>query len=148
MGWIFQNPTDDLQGSRSGLHIEWRFRMPEVKILDHNGQRVLLIDLSNAYQGKGVAETAEEAIRIVISTNQKKSIRGMIDLSGTPLTTNVRNAMKRMSQNNGPYMKSVAFVGLGNILSILIKGFLVVSGRSNHRVFSTRREALDWLAKS
>jgi hypothetical protein len=122
--------------------------MPEVKILDHSGQRVMFIDLSNARQGKGVAETAEEAIRIVKSTNQKKSIRGMIDLSGTRLTEDVRNAMKKMSQNNGPYMKSVAFVGLGIALSPLIKVLLMVSGRSNHRVFSSRADALDWLTKN
>jgi hypothetical protein len=122
--------------------------MPEVRILDHTGQRVLLIDLSNARQGKGVAETAEEAIRIVKSTNQMKSIRGMIDLSGTPLTTDVRNAMKKMSQNNGPYMKCVAFVGLGIGVSLLAKTLLMATGKSNHRVFRKRQDALDWLTRS
>jgi hypothetical protein len=119
-----------------------------VKILDHGGQRVLLVDLSSANAGKGIVDTAEEAIRIVQSTNQKRSVRGLIDLSGTSLNKVVRETMKKMSRSNGPYMKSVAFVGLGVILSLVIKGFLVASGRSNHRVFSTRQDALDWLAKS
>jgi hypothetical protein len=53
-----------------------------------------------------------------------------------------------MSRNNGPYMKSVAFVGMGVVLSPIFKGLLRVTGRSNHRVFNTRREALEWLAKN
>ena len=122
--------------------------MAEVKILDHGGQRVLLVDLSSVNTGQGIVETAEEAIRIVQSTNQQRSVRGLIDLSGTSLNKDVRGTLKKMSQSNGPYMKAVAFVGLGVILSLVIKGFLVVSGRSNHRVFSTRRDALDWLARN
>lgn len=122
--------------------------MAEVKILDHGGQRVLLVDLSSAHGGQGIVETAEEAIRIVQSTNKKRSIRGLIDLSGTSLNKVVRGTLKKMSQSNGPYMKTVAFVGLGIVLSVVVKGFLIVSGRKNHKVFSTRQDALDWLTKS
>lgn len=122
--------------------------MAEVKILDHGSKRVLLVDFSNANDNRRIVETAEEAMRIVRSTNQRRSVRGLIDLSGTSLNKVVREVLKKMSQSNGPYMKTVAFVGLGIVLSLLIKGFLVVSGRKNHRVFSTRQDALDWLAKS
>ena len=45
-------------------------------------------------------------------------------------------------------MKSVAFVGMGSILSQVFKGMLLVTRRTNHKVFRTRGEALDWLAKS
>jgi len=45
-------------------------------------------------------------------------------------------------------MKSVAFVGLGIVLSLLFKVLLFMSGKSNHRVFSTRHDAFDWLIKN
>jgi hypothetical protein len=56
--------------------------------------------------------------------------------------------MMKMSKNKGPYMKSVAFVGLVVLLSALFNGLLFVTGRSNHKAFSTRGDALDWLVKN
>jgi hypothetical protein len=122
--------------------------MPEVKFVDHKGERILLIDFSNGRGNLSIIQTAEQAMEIVRSTGERRSIRGLLDLSGTSLNGVVRDAMKKMSKNNGPYMKSVAFVGLGVALSPLFKGLLRLTGRSNHRVFSTRGEALDWLAKN
>jgi hypothetical protein len=119
-----------------------------VKFEDYGGKRVLLIDFSNAKGDQGIIETAEQAMRLVHSGNQKRSVRGLLDLSGTSLNKVVRETTMKMSKNNGPYMKSVAFVGLGFLLSLLFKGFLFLSGRSNHKVFSTRRDALDWLVKN
>ena len=122
--------------------------MPDVKFVDHCSERVILIDFSNAKDDQEIIETAEEAMRLVRSINQQRSIRGLLDLSGTSLNKVVRETMMKMSKNNGPYMKSVAFVGLGVLLSPLFKGLLFVTGRSNHKVFSTRRDALDWLVKN
>jgi hypothetical protein len=122
--------------------------MPDVKFIDHRGERVLLMDFSHAEDDQGIVETAEEAMRCVRSTNQRGSVRGLIDLSGTSLNKVVRGTLKRMSRNNGPFMRSVAFVGLGVVLSPMVNGFLFVTGRSNHKVFRTRQNALDWLADS
>ena len=122
--------------------------MPDVKFIDHGGERVLLMDFSKAKDGQEIVETAEEVMRLVRSTDQQRSIRGLIDFSGTSFNKVVRETMMKMSRNNGPYMKSVAFVGLGALLSPLFKGLLFVTGRSNHKVFSTRGDALDWLVKN
>lgn len=122
--------------------------MPDVKFIDHSGEKILLIDFSNAKDSQGIVETAEKAIQLVRSINQQRSIRGLLDLSGISLNKVVRETMRKMSQNNGPYMKSVAFVGLGVVLSPLFKGLLFVLGKSNHRVFNTRHDALGWLVKN
>ena len=122
--------------------------MPKVRFVDHDGERILLIDFSDAGGDLSIVETAEEAMHIVRSTGQPRSIRGLLDLSGTSLSRVVRDTMKKMSRNNGPYMKSVAFVGLGTVLSPIFRGLLYLTRRSNQRVFDTRRDALDWLAKN
>ena len=119
--------------------------MPEVKFVDHGGGRVLLMDFSKAKDGQEIFETAEETMRIVRSIDGPRSIRGLIDFSGTSLNKVVREIMMKMSRHNGPYMKSVAFVGLGPFLSLLFKALFVITGRSNHKVFSTRAGAFDWL---
>jgi hypothetical protein len=122
--------------------------MPDVKLINHSGEKILLMDFSNAKDSREIVETAEKAMQLVRSINQKRSIRGLLDFSGTSLNKVVRETMRKMSQNNGPYMKSVAFVGLGVVLSPLFKGMLFMRGKSNHRVFSTRQDALDWLIKN
>lgn len=106
---------------------------------------MLLMDFSNAKNDQEIVETAEEAMRFVRSINQQGAIRGLLDFSGTSFNKVVREAMMKMSKNNGPYMKSVAFVGFGVLLSPLFKGLLFMTGKSNHKVFSTRGDALDWL---
>jgi hypothetical protein len=122
--------------------------MPGVRFVDHCNERVLLIDFSNTKDDQEIVGTAEEAMRIVRSINQQHSIRGLLDLSGISLNKVVRETMMKMSKNNRLYMKFVAFVGLGVFLSPLFKGLLFVTGRSNHKVFSTRSDALDWLVKT
>jgi|WetSurMetagenome_2_1015567.scaffolds.fasta_scaffold212177_2 hypothetical protein len=122
--------------------------MPGVKFVDHCNERVLLIDFANAKDDQEIVGIAGEAMRIVRSINQQSSIRGLLDLSGISLNKVVRKTMMKMSKNNRLYMKSVAFVGLGVLLSPLFKGLLFVTGRSNHKVFSTRSDALDWLVKT
>jgi hypothetical protein len=122
--------------------------MPDVKFIDHGSEQILLMDFSNAKDGQEIVETAEEVMRVVRSINQQRSIRGLLDFSGTSFNKVVRESMMKMSGNNGPFMKSVAIVGLGVLLSTLFKGLLFATGRSNHKVFSTRGEALDWLVKN
>jgi hypothetical protein len=119
--------------------------MSEVRYIKHSGVQILLMDFSDEGDTLSVARTAEEAMRMVRDTGQRHSIRGLLDFSGRRLNKGMRDSMKRMSKNNGPYMKSVAFVGLGRVLSPIFSGLLFVTKRSNHRVFKTRPEALEWL---
>ena len=105
----------------------------------------MLIDLSRGRNGNDIAETAEKAMAIVRSTGEPHSVRGMIDLTGVRLNGVARGSMMKMSRNNGPYMKNVAFVGMGIVLSPVFRALLYLTGRKNHRVFSTRKEALAWL---
>lgn len=121
--------------------------MSEVKYMDHKGRQILLIDFSSGHGPESLVETGEKAMHIVRSSGKPHSILGLLDLSGTRLTKTVRNTMKRMSKNNGPYMKSVAFVGMGMVLTPFLKGVLILTKRKNHRVFHTREEALNWLGK-
>ena len=105
------------------------------------------MDFSHAPDSQAIAEMAEKAILLVRSSRQKGSVRGLIDFTGTSLNGVVRRSMQKMSLSNGPYMRAVAFVGFGVLLSLLFRFMLKATGRSNHRVFRTRQEALDWLEK-
>ena len=99
--------------------------MPDVKFEDHGDERILLIDFSNAKDSQGIVETAEEAMRLVRSINQQRSVRGLLDLSGTSLNKVVRQTMRKMSKNNGPYMKSVAFCWVWRPFVFFVQGIVI-----------------------
>jgi hypothetical protein len=86
--------------------------MADVKFEDHGGKKILLINFSNAQDSQVIVETAEEAMRLVRSCNRQRSVRGLLDFSGISFNKVVRETMMKMSRNNRPYMKAVAFVGL------------------------------------
>jgi hypothetical protein len=119
--------------------------MPASAYLDLPGVKVLLVDLTRDADGPSLDERAEAAMRLVRSAGVPRSVRGLLDLTGTPLDATGRAVLKRMSRHNGPWMKCVAFVGLGPGLAPVFSLFLSLTGRSNHRTFRTREQALAWL---
>jgi hypothetical protein len=120
--------------------------MPEVKYIPHEGQSVLLLDFSDIADYSVLPGLVDEGIRLAQAGNARHSVRALIDLSGTRVRKPVIDSLERLSKNNGPYMKAVAFVGLSGSWSLLLSMFLRSAGRSNHHVLHNRDQALRWLA--
>jgi hypothetical protein len=70
---------------------------------------------------------------------------GLVDLSGVRFTKEIQGAVKRMAAHNRPYMKFIAIVGLGGVRALMLRLMLRLRKRTNHKLISTRHEALDWL---
>jgi hypothetical protein len=119
--------------------------MAEVKLINHAGKQVTLVDFSNVADNGELSSLADAAIELVRSTGSLRSVLGLIDLTGTAIRRRTIASLKRMSRNNGRYMKFVTFVGLNPVWSAVVKSLLRVTKRTNHKVFKGRNEALDWL---
>lgn len=120
--------------------------MPGAQYIVHEERPILLMDFTHIEDYGVLPGVVDEAIRLAHSSNARHSVLALIDLSGTHMSKPLIDSMKRMSKNNGPFMKAVAFVGLSLPLSLLFSLLLWVSGRRNHRVMRTRDEAARWLA--
>jgi hypothetical protein len=68
-------------------------------------------------------------------------------LSGTRIDKHVVTALKRLSQKNGRYAKATAFVGLGTARSLILTTLFHARRKRNHKVFRTRGDAVQWLAR-
>lgn len=122
-------------------------RMSKVAFIKTEGTKILLIDLSNTRDNAELAKTIDNTISIVAGAREHNSILGLVDFSGMPLDTVKMKLIRKMARHNRPYMKFVALAGITGIKSIIVRLFIVLTGRKNHRVFTSREEAVAWLGE-
>jgi len=119
--------------------------MPEVNYIRQAGKSILLLDISGIKDFSKLGGLVDEAIRLARMPNEWRSVLSLIDLTGTRLNGTVGASLKRLSRSNGPYVKAIAFVGFSPVWSFLMKLFLKVARKRNHRVMRDRGEAMLWL---
>jgi hypothetical protein len=119
--------------------------VPEVQYEAQGDKQILLIDLVGISDFRLVPSIIEKAIHLAQSSEGPGSVRTLIDLSDTPINREIRSSLKNLSRNNGQYAKATAFVGLTKSWSILLSLLFLVRGKRNHKVLSSRTEALLWL---
>ena len=121
--------------------------MPEVTYILQGEQSILLMDFSRLTDYSVLPGLVGESIRLAQSANERHSVLALIDLTGTRVNKEVRSSLKRLSQNNGPYIKAIAFVGLNKPWSLLVSAMLRVMRKRNHRVIQDRSQAIRWLSE-
>jgi hypothetical protein len=119
--------------------------MPEVKFIDHEGKSVLLMDFADITSVGLLSRLVDELIQLVEAVNVRHSVLVLMDLSNTRISPEVTRSLKRLSRNNGPYIKAITFVGLGAMWAFIMSILLRVTKRRNHKVMRSRSDALNWL---
>ncbi len=120
--------------------------LAQVDYISRGGKRIMMVDLSHLSDYGSVPGLADLAIQLAHS-NQPESVLALIDLSGTKINEVVISSLKKMSANNGPYMKAIAFVGFGRFKSTAMSLLLLTTRRRNHKVIRDRESALRWLCE-
>ncbi len=124
-----------------------KHHMPEVKYIQQGDESVLLMDFAHITDNRVLPGLVEESIRLAQSAKNRHSVLALIDLTGTRVNKEIRASLKRLSQNNGPYIKAIAFVGLNKAWSLLVSTLLRVTRKRNHKVIQERNQALQWLVQ-
>lgn len=119
--------------------------MPEVKYMKQGDKSILLMDFVRITDYRVLPGLVDESIRLVQSAKDRHSILALIDLTETRVNKEVISSLKRLSQNNGPYIKAITFVGLSKTWSLLLSLILRANGKRNHNVIHERSQALQWL---
>jgi hypothetical protein len=121
--------------------------MPEVKFIDYHGKQILLMDFAGLADMDLLSKLVDESIQLVQAVNAHRSVLALIDLSNIRMNRDVITSLKRLSRNNGPFIKAIAFIGFGPMARMLVSIMLRVTKRRNHRVMPVRSQALDWLVR-
>jgi uncharacterized protein related to proFAR isomerase len=118
-----------------------------VEIIKHRGKTVYYSDYTGMKD-----EAALDTIRSHYNQHRKFIDAGATDML---FLTNVENAVadraimklfKETTQKNASHTKRSAVIGVEGIQKVLLNGVIRASGM-NTKAFSSREEALDWLAE-
>lgn len=116
-------------------------RKHRLHLIEHNGQRVLLIDHSRARADEVKADLVP--IQQYITSQPLNSALVLTDWTDAEITRAVLTAAKKVAVYDRPHVKRSAIVG-SEKLRELVKALEMFSAR-NFAMFETREQALKWL---
>lgn len=120
--------------------------MERVKFIEHKGKRILHLDFSNL---SGMSEVGSiiSTAKPIISKEPPGSVLTLSDFSGSmQLKQQMSDPLKEFTKHNKPYVKAGAVLGVSGLMQVVFSAVLVVSGRSNLKLFSDPESAKNWLA--
>jgi hypothetical protein len=121
--------------------------MPEVKFIEYKKKQVLTMDFNGITSAEVLSGLVDESIRLAQAANARRSVLAIIDLNHTPINRDAIASLKRLSQNNGQYIKAIAFVGLGLLPRTMLRTLFRLAKKKNHKVMRDRSQALAWLVQ-
>ena len=113
--------------------------------IDHHGARVAVLDFTNITDDAIAIAVISEA-RFAIAKEDPKSIYTLTDVTGSPATPAVRNALQGLTKANTPQVIAGTVVGLSALQSVVLRGIVQLTKR-NLVPMATREEALKWIAE-
>jgi hypothetical protein len=116
--------------------------MDRVHFMTHQGERILLVDLTNR-SAEEVIELLTETQRIVTS-QPRGSVLTLGDFSGAQFSRAAVIRLKEVAVLDRPYVKRSALVGTQSLPKVYFEALKTFSQREFRR-FATREEAMDWL---
>ena len=112
--------------------------------ITHKGVRICVLDFSNI-AGEDEALRAIDEAKTIIGKEPRASVLTLTDVTGSRVTSNLRNALHDLTKANKPYVVAGAVVGVTAIQSVILRGIVQITGR-RLVAKNTRAEAMDWLA--
>lgn len=115
-----------------------------IRFFDHEGKRILIVDLSNC-----TAHEVEEITRRVpdfVTTQPLRSVLILTDFAGASFNQDALLAMKETAVFDKPYVKKSALIGTKSLPQDFHESMKSFS-RRELPTFSSREEALKWLVE-
>lgn len=117
--------------------------MKRVEVQSFKSKSVVIVDLSNL-AGKDVLTVLSDAKGVISKLGEKKALI-LTDVSGAKYDKEVAEGIKDFTKYNTPYVKASAVVGAAGVQSVLLQTVTFLT-RREIKTFTTRAEALEWLA--
>jgi len=116
--------------------------MEKIQFIEHKGKKILNLDFSG---GPELALKTIQKAGEVVSSQPKKSLRTLIDVSDVSWNAESVKALKNLAKNDEPYVMASAVVGVTGLKKVLLSAVKRFSGRE-FMLFDDVPTALDWLA--
>ena len=110
----------------------------------HEGVRICVLDFSNVTSEAEALRAIDEA-KTIIGNEPQASVYTLTDVTGSRVTSAIRNALYELTKANKPYVVAGAVVGVAAIQGVILRGIVQVT-RRRLVAKNTRAEAMEWLA--
>jgi hypothetical protein len=110
----------------------------------HEGVRICVLDFSNITSEPEALHAIDEA-KTLIGKEPQASVYTLTDVTGSRVTSAIRNALYELTKANKPYVVAGAVVGVTAIQGVILRGIVQVT-RRRLVAKNTRAEAMEWLA--
>jgi hypothetical protein len=119
-------------------------KVKRIQVIDYKGKEIIYLDFSDCNVGEifQVIEMAEKIIRI----QPLNSVLTLTNVSGTKYNREVIQAMKEFVNDNKPFVKAGAVVGIDGLKRVVYDAITRFSGR-NLPAFDDNEKAKDWLVE-
>jgi len=116
--------------------------MDRVRRMEHLGRTIILLDVS----GCSATEAAPQLVlgRKMIATCAPKTALTLTDVTGARFDDAATREAQTNANENGPYVRAAALVGVTGLKQIVYNVVTRMTGR-DYKVFATREQALAWL---
>ncbi len=118
--------------------------MERTRFIEHNGRRIVLVDLSGLGKEEESLAEIEKARRFFATQQPNGSLLTVTDGTGAHYTTRIMDALKKLAAHNKPYVKAACAVTDTRLHRVVITAVAIFTGR-HLPVFASREEALRWL---
>jgi hypothetical protein len=116
--------------------------MASVKFIEHNGKRILYIDLANS--DMEILAMVVKETKALISKQPLQSVLTLTDVSGVRVHGMISKVAKEFTEHNKPYVKASAIIGLDEPRSNDFRQVMQYSQR-DFKFFPNAQEAIAWL---
>ena len=116
-----------------------------LRFIEHKGQRILLIDFSEASKAEILSLLAD--IQATIAEEPPESVLTLADFRNAEVDKAVATRMKEVLVFDRPFVKRSAWVGTESLPHVFYESFKNFSKR-DFPAFTTREEAMEWLVSS
>jgi hypothetical protein len=115
-----------------------------IRFIEHKGQQVLLVDLSNCTPEQ--ISTASRLVPTFLATQPRGSVLLLADFTGAKFDKAALEVMKQAAVFDRPHLKRSAWVGTESLPKVFYENIRSFSQRSLP-TFKTREDGLDWLVE-
>lgn len=108
------------------------------------GVRICVLDFSSITSDTEALRAIDEA-KTIIGREPQGTVYTLTDVTGSRVTSTIRNALHELTKANKPYVVAGAVVGVTGIQSVILRGIVQITGR-RLVAKNSRAEAMEWLA--
>jgi hypothetical protein len=117
------------------------------KWIEHKGKKIVYLDFRECKNEEQLIQVLADAQTLIQA--QPEKVVTLSNYDGVSVTAGFLNRLKELGKQavQTGRIQKLAVLGITELKSVLVQGYLNATGQKNTRTFTSEAEALDWLVE-